>query len=257
MKLLLFFLLLSCVDNSPFDEDFWDTDEGRSTTQRQQEEDSSNFTADLFSTSTIPITDGLGKLDFIGNSVTLQFVMKGVPSSVVATEAVFSTLACSTFAVTAPAVSQSEGKDITHTETGTIGSLFRNAVSGSAVNGLSFVVYGYARGATATAPASFVPLACGTLQAVQEEEVPTTTTTGTGGTSTATTGTTGQTIGGTTLGGVTTTGGITGGITTTGGVTGVPPLPSSTNGTQTGVTTTGGVSGGLNGATVGGLTGTL
>jgi hypothetical protein len=233
---LVLMTLVSCGDNSPFDEDYWE-DPGEGDEQ-QRESDTRSFTANLD-----PLTANVGNLDgSISITVTdtdVQSVIQlnEVPQSLMQAQKSFTSLSCESFRnIAFPEINNPTGefKGINTTETTSREALiaelnqsFPGNGDNANLEGRRVVLSAFLLNNSNPNPqnATLIPIACGDLTLTRNTEDNDDDTTGT--TAGATTGgtTTGGSIDGGTVGGAVgtvnggTIGGTTGG-TTFGGTTG-------------------------------------
>jgi hypothetical protein len=252
MRLFLFLLviLVSCGDNSPFDEDYWDND---STRPRQTEtQDTKRYEVLLRPLSSVNFGQGLITVDLNIDSAFLRLEIQALPQNYVLAQIVTISAACETIVTTPPLGNTFETKSITYSESGSRQALFPER-NGFNIENQSMLVYAFSLGEAGLPPSVSFPLACGAITTAaptteprplpplppSTPEPPVTSTTGGAGT-----------LGGGTLGGG--PGGVTTATNgTTFGTTGGGPggVTTATNGTTFG--TTGGGPGGITTATNG------
>lgn len=243
--LSLLMILLACGDDSPFDEDYWDDNNGFEDQEERQ--NAGTYFADLRPVSALGFVNADASLELNGNEAFLQVEMEGVPQNLVQGQVVVTDTNCADIVANPPTTGTIETKSYTYTENGPRGALFRDLVPGEPLEGKSLLIYAFSTGSTTTGASGLFPLACGPILASENIPVGTTTAT-TGGVTTATTG--GIATGGFPTGGAGTTGGAIG--DTIGGAVG-GTTGGTIGGTAAGGATVGGV-GGIDGA-IGGVDG--
>jgi len=162
MRYLLLLLMMSCGDNSPFDEDYWDPSLSLNQ-QLQTQNATGKLHASLISTSGLVLTEGRIDLDIGETDSTFKIDFSSAPGELVITEVVISTISCNNISVVTPNYNQNLTKEISHIETGDSSSLFRASVAASAMVGQNIIVYGLIRIANVNLAPSVFPVACGTL----------------------------------------------------------------------------------------------
>lgn len=250
MMSLTLLSLVSCGDNSPFDEDYWDQPgEGD---EQQRESETRSFTANLD-----PLTGNVGNLDgTISITVTetdAQSVIQlnEVPQSLMQAQKSFTSLSCESFRTIAfPDIANPTGefKGINTTETATREALiaelnqsFPGNGDNTNLEGRRVVVSAFVLNNSSPNPqnATLIPVACGDLSLTRNTEDD----------DNDDNATTGGAIGGTT--GITTGGSIDGG--TVGGAIGTVNGGIGVDGGAGGVD--GGIGGAVNGGGIGGSIG--
>ena len=210
LSLLTLLVLVSCGDNSPFDEDYW----GTPTSERTDEEvdNVQNFTADINSLSeTVLNINGNVKININQTDVSTSTQIIDIPQSLIIGQRSISSLTCSEIALSFPLPeivnNTLEFKEIQVVDNGSRESLVAelnqdNPQNGESVNlvGKSYVIKAYIENLNTPSPltVSLVPVACGAIVVQNDETGPSTTGGATGGTTSG--GTISGTIGGTTSG---------------------------------------------------------
>ncbi len=258
VPLLSLALLVSCGDDSPFDEDYWDTPEADQTEETTPVAES--FSANLTSMSeNIGNISGTIEINVNGTDSISTTQLSDVPQSLMIGQRSISTLTCAEISASfppPPIVNDTlEFKSVNTVDMASREALIAelnqaDPANGDAANlaGKSYIIKAYVQNLNTPIPqaATLIPIACGSLQAQTTDG----STGGTGGTAGGTTGgTVGTTIGGT-VG--TTAGGTTGGVDgTVGGTVGTI---GGVDGTDGG--TPGSVAGGIEGSVGGSIGGT-
>lgn len=230
----LLFMLLSCGDGSPLDEDYWGEVDDEEETGNS--EDEGNYSVQLSSlSSTLGTISGSGRVE-VGDSVSINFNLSDLPPDLIQGHRSFTNSSCEEIAsIPFPEIPNNTGtfKNSNYDETISRDALQDELEQTGSGSGLDltdkrFVVSAFVINANSPSPqaTSLIPIVCGTL--VRDDD-----------------------DGGTTSGGTTTGGTITGG--TTGGVVG-GAIGSAAGGVGGEIGSVAGGVGGSIGGTVGGTT---
>jgi hypothetical protein len=168
-------LLYACGDNSPFDEDYWDTPR---INRSEEVSTAQNYSATI--NPLFPDLEGLaGEVDISINQtdVSSTIILSDVPQSLMIGQRSISNLSCEVIASTYPPPviinSTLEFKNINITDNASRESLIAELNQADPSNGdstdlsgKSFVIKAYFENFASTAPISttLIPVACGTIE---------------------------------------------------------------------------------------------